>query len=181
MSDECSIYLSDYKKRDLVNGPGIRFSIYVSGCRWNCEGCFNTATHNFNFGLPFDEAYQDKVITDIKEFPYGSNLTVLGGDSFFSSPDMVKFIKRAKREIPDLNIWAWTGFTYEGLTSKYNVDNYSSFFEYLTYVDVLIDGKFKEDEKDLTLRFRGSKNQRIIDVQKSLASEEVVLWRNGDY
>jgi anaerobic ribonucleoside-triphosphate reductase activating protein len=156
------------KKTDIANGPGVRVSLFVSGCRNRCKGCFNPETWDFNYG----ELFNMRVIDDILEAlapDHIAGLTVLGGDPMEPENIIgVDALSRAvKEKYPDKTIWIYTGYTYERLKNIVDV---------MEYIDVLVDGPFIESKKDISLKFRGSSNQRIIDVPKSRESEKVVLW-----
>lgn len=159
-------YLS-IKKPDVANGPGIRVSIFVSGCPHHCKGCFNVESWDWNAGEPYTlDTLRE--ITDFLQNSYVSGITLLGGEPFAQDGDIESLCEVIKREYPDKTIWAYSGYTFEALLEK----NHSL----LKYIDVLVDGRFIESLKDLRLRFRGSSNQRIIDVPKSLEKKDVVLW-----
>lgn len=156
-------------KTDIANGPGVRVSLYVSGCRNRCKGCFNPETWNFNYGDPFTSDTV-KEILDALAPEYISGLTILGGDPF--EPENILHLTdlcfNVSRLYPDKTIWIYTGYLYEDLTD----------LAIMTFIDVLVDGPFIEAEKDLRLTFRGSRNQRIIDVQASRRAGSVVLWKS---
>lgn len=163
-------YIGDYIKESINEGEFLRSVIYISGCKHKCRNCFSPQTWDFEHGIEFTDKVQDKIINDIKTNSLVKGLTICGGDSFFSPLDMVKFIEKFKKELPNHTIWVYTGFTYEQI-----LDN-KDMLEYLKLVDVIIDGKFIEHEKDLTLKFRGSRSQRLIDVQASLKQDKVILY-----
>lgn len=160
---------------DISNGPGVRVSLYVSGCRNHCKGCFNPETWDFNYGQPFTKETEDKIIEAMKP-SYIKGFTLLGGDPF--EPENAKvlapFMKRLREIYPDKSFWCFTGYDFERdlLTGKQGDD----VTQILQTLDVLVDGKFVESLKDLNLKFKGSSNQRTILVQKSLETDEVVLW-----
>lgn len=160
---------------DISNGPGVRVSLYVSGCRNHCKGCFNPETWDFNYGQPFTKETEDKIIEAMKP-SYIKGFTLLGGDPF--EPENAKvlapFMKRLREIYPEKSFWCFTGYDFERdlLTGKQGDD----VMEILQTLDVLVDGKFVESLKDLNLKFKGSSNQRTILVQKSLETDEVVLW-----
>lgn len=162
------------KYNDISNGPGIRTSLFVSGCRIHCNNCFNKMTWDFLFGKPFTIDVQNEIIESLKS-PYITGLTILGGEPFEkeNQESLYPFIKRVREEFPDKSIWMFSGYTYEV------IKNGKQHFEYtdkiLELIDVLVDGPFVEDLKDITLKFRGSRNQRIIDVKETLALNKVVL------
>ena len=168
-------YLS-YNKCDVLNGTGVRCVLWCSGCTHKCQGCFSEESWKFCNGLPFNQEMQDKIINDLKP-DYISGLTLSGGDSMHprNAVDLIPFVKRIKEDLPSKNIWCYTGYVLEDL-----FDNEIQ-KELLSLVDVLVDGPFVQELADSSLKFRGSKQQRIIMVKKTLRKGEIVLWHNGDY
>ena len=164
------MHISGLVNESLVDGIGIRTTIFISGCRHYCKGCQNPETHNFKRGIKFDEELQQSIIDDIKNNPLIQGITLSGGDPMFSAKELVKFVKLAKSELNNINIWCYTGFTYEMIRNG----NDSDAIDLLKLCNVLVDGKFVEEQKDITLSFRGSGNQRIIDVKESLRQGIVV-------
>ena len=157
------------RENDIANGPGVRTSLFVSGCRHHCKGCFNPETWNFNYGNPFTQKEIDIIIEATKP-SFIDGLTLLGGEPFEpeNQAALVDLLKKFKENLPDKSIWCYTGFSFENdLLPKYNAD-IENIKELLPLIDVLVDGRFVEELKNLSLRFRGSSNQRIIDVQKTL-------------
>lgn len=164
-------YIADYKPFMFVDGEGVRCSIYVSGCLFACKGCFNRAIQNFKYGTPYTKELEDQIISDLSH-DYVQGLTLLGGEPFLNTGVCLQLVKRVRQEFGESkDIWAWSGYTFEELLLE-SEDK----LELLSLVDVLVDGRFELDKRDLTLQFRGSSNQRIIDVDKSLAISEVVIW-----
>lgn len=165
------------KWHDIANGPGVRVSLYVSGCRNRCKNCFNPETWDFNYGQPFDEQVEQKIFEGLKR-DYIKGFTLLGGDPFEPENQKVlaPFMKRLRANFPDKSIWCFTGYDFEKdlLTGKKG--DFNDTMDILNSLDVLVDGRFVEELKDLKLKFRGSSNQRIILVKESLAKDEVVLW-----
>lgn len=159
----------------IENGPGLRTSLFVSGCRNHCEGCFNKETWDFHFGHPFDDEAQMTIIRSL-EVPYISGLTVLGGEPMEPENQAVlrPFLQRVKK-IPGINIWIYSGYTWEELVEEGTRCHTDDTLPILKTADVLVDGKFILGEKDITLRFRGSRNQRVVDIQKSLLCSHLVL------
>lgn len=153
-------------KTDIANGSGVRVSLFVSGCRNHCKGCFNPETWDFNYGQEFTTDTVDEIM-DALEPDYISELSVLGGDPFEGENiDVITDLCKAVREkYPNKTIWVYTGYKFEIL----------KVLDIMKYIDVLVDGRFIESQKDLSLVFRGSRNQRIIDVQKSLSSRQIEL------
>ncbi|MCR5791542.1 MAG: anaerobic ribonucleoside-triphosphate reductase activating protein [Lachnospiraceae bacterium] len=160
---------------DIANGPGVRTSLFVSGCRNHCKGCFQPETWDFAYGKPFDATIEKEIIDSLAP-EYVTGLTLLGGDPFEPENQKVlaPFMERVREIYPDLSVWAYTGYLMdkdlcEG--GKVFTENTSKL---LSYIDVLVDGPFVLEEKNIMLKFRGSNNQRVIDVKKSLESGEVV-------
>jgi len=167
------------KTNDIANGIGVRTSLFVSGCTHHCKGCFNPETWDFNYGEKFTKATEDKIILSLKpDFVRG--LTVLGGEPFEKANQkaLLPFIKRVKEELPDKDIWFFSGYLFEELTGK--IKNECCRTEYtdelLSLIDVLVDGEFVEEKKNISLQFRGSENQRLIDLRKTLKQGEIILW-----
>ena len=155
------------RKMDISNGPGIRVSIFMQGCTFNCKNCFNKETHDFNGGKEFTDETIDKVI-ELAKPDYIVGLSILGGEPLHPKniEGTTKLAKKFKSVYPDKNIWVWSGFLFDK-----NIIN----FEILNYIDVLVDGVYKDELHDFTLKYRGSSNQRVIDVKKSLKTNNVEL------
>lgn len=156
------------RKYDVANGPGIRTTIFVTGCTHKCHNCFNEEYQDFDFGDPWTQQETDEVIEDLK-LDEVRGLTILGGEPFQNEVDLLEVLRDIKKEVQK-DIWIFSGYTYEEILKDEDKK------KLLGECDVLVDGRFVEALKDLSLRFRGSSNQRIIDVQKSLESNEVVLF-----
>ena len=156
------------RKYDVANGPGIRTTIFVTGCTHKCHNCFNEEYQDFDFGDPWTPKETDEVIEDLK-LDEVKGLTILGGEPFQNEVDLLEVLRDIKKEVQK-DIWIFSGYTYEEILKDEDKK------KLLEECDVLVDGRFVEALKDLSLRFRGSSNQRIIDVQKSLESNEVVLF-----
>ncbi|KGF11419.1 hypothetical protein HMPREF1639_07390 [Peptostreptococcus sp. MV1] len=152
---------------DIANGPGVRVSLFVSGCRNKCEGCFNRESWDFNFGKKFTISTLTDLLLALDK-PYISGLTILGGDPLEPEnlPTVTSICRTIKTINDSKNIWIYTGYLYEDFQN----------LELFDYVDVVVDGKFIESEKDISLQFRGSKNQKIVDVKRSKMENEVKLW-----
>ncbi len=167
------------KKCDIANGPGVRVSLFVSGCNHHCRNCFNKEAWDFNYGNDFTGKEQDEILEDLKP-EYITGLSLLGGEPFerINQEGLVPLIRKVKQIYPDKKIWCYTGFTFdkEILGEMVEKENRKSTKEMLKNIDYIVDGKFVEELKDPKLRFRGSSNQRIIDVKKSLEQKEVVIW-----
>lgn len=156
------------RKYDVANGPGIRTTIFVTGCTHKCHNCFNEDYQDFDFGDPWTHKETDEVIEDLK-LDEVKGLTVLGGEPFQNEVDLLQVLRDIKKEVQK-EIWIFSGYTYEEILKDKDKK------KLLEECDVLVDGRFVEALKDLSLRFRGSSNQRIIDVKKSLEANEVVLF-----
>lgn len=166
-------YVADYKPFNFVDGEGVRNSIYVSGCLFACPGCYNKAAQSFTYGKPYTEELEEKILKDL-EFDYVQGLTLLGGEPFLNTNILIPLLKRIRQNFGDTkDIWSWTGYSWEEMMLE-TPDK----LELLSMIDILVDGRFELEKKDLTLQFRGSSNQRIIKVKESIAQEQVVLWEN---
>ena len=167
------------KPRDIANGPGVRVSLFVSGCTHRCPGCFNEEAWDFNFGQPFTQEVIDGILEDLSP-SFVKGLTLLGGEPFDprNQPSIVELLRQIKAKYPEKSIWAFSGYLFDKDILPGNLGDPAITREYLSYLDVLVDGPFVQAKKNLTLRFRGSENQRLIDVPKSLASGTVVLWED---
>lgn len=161
---------STIKKCDIANGAGVRTSLFVSGCRRHCPVCFNASTWPFDAGQPFTRAVEDDIIQSSVPY-YISGLSLLGGEPMEpeNMPALLAFVRRFRDALPSKNVWCYTGFTWEELMARQDDVTRALLME----IDVLVDGAFIEAEKDIRLRFRGSRNQRIILVQSSLSAGEV--------
>ena len=151
------MYYSVIKKCDIANGPGVRVSLFVSGCRNHCKGCFQPETWDFTFGQPFTRETENEIMEALRP-AWIQGLTILGGDPM--EPEnremLIPFLKRLRSELPDKDIWLYTGYLWENVKNE----------PILNFVDVLVDGQFIEEEKDAGLAFRGSRNQRIIHLNR---------------
>ncbi len=168
---------ADIKVADVANGLGVRVSLFVSGCNHHCKGCFNEDAWNFNYGKEFTEETIEEIIKDLDN-PYISGLSLLGGEplEYENQKGILPLVKRVKEVYPDKNIWCYTGFTFDRDVINGMCNKWDETKELVSYIDVIVDGKFEEDKKSLSLKFRGSKNQRIIDVKKSLKDNKVVEY-----
>lgn len=165
---------SGIKYSDMINGKGIRVSLFVSGCTHKCKGCFNKDTWDPEYGNPFTEKEENEIFDYFKK--YGSiakGLSLLGGDPTYykNTETLIALLKKFRANFPDKDVWIWSGFTWEQIMS----DKKRS--ELISLCDVLIDGKFMLEEKNLNLKWKGSNNQRVIDVQKSLATNSIVIYQ----
>ncbi|OKP79145.1 anaerobic ribonucleoside-triphosphate reductase activating protein [Paenibacillus sp. P3E] len=161
-----------YYPESINEGEGMRAVLFLSGCRHRCPGCFNPKTWNFNFGEPFTRERQREIIAEIAANPLLDGLTLAGGDPLFSAEEAAGFILELRSVLPEYPVWIYTGYTYEELTATPG----SPEWNLLALCQVVIDGRFVEELKDTTLPYRGSSNQRIIDIQASLAGTEIVHW-----
>lgn len=165
------------KNCDIANGPGVRVSLFVSGCTHRCKGCFNEIAWDFDYGEPFTQQTIDMIL-NLLQPAHIQGLTLLGGEPFEprNQPAVVQLLRQVKEKYPGKSIWAFSGYWFDKDILAGRLGPWEITREYLSYLDVLVDGPFMEDKKDLTLRFRGSSNQRIIDVPASLKENKVVLW-----
>lgn len=169
------------KPIDVANGPGVRVSLFVSGCTHHCKNCFNSEAWDFNFGNPFTEAQEAEIFKALSP-DYIEGFSLLGGEPFEpqNQKALLPFLKRLKVRFPNKEIWCYSGYLFEDILNG-NVGEKQVANDMLSQIDILIDGKFIEELKDLHLRFRGSSNQRIIDVKKSLKSGNIELWDGEQY
>ncbi|MGM9937417.1 MAG: anaerobic ribonucleoside-triphosphate reductase activating protein [Candidatus Ornithomonoglobus sp.] len=171
---------AEIKYYDIANGPGVRTSLFVSGCTHRCKGCFNKVAWDFRYGRAFDINTHDEIIESCEPY-YIAGLTLLGGEPMEpeNQTAILELAEDFKKKYPQKTIWCYSGYTYEQLTGKAESRAYTELTKkILSYVDVLVDGEFEQDKHDITLRFRGSSNQRLIDMKKTREQGEVVLWRD---
>ncbi len=164
------------KYNDISNGPGIRTSLFVSGCTHRCKGCFNSIAWDFNYGEVFDKRVEDEIMESLKQ-PHIKGITLLGGEPFEPQNQgaLLELTNRIRRELPNKSIWCFSGYTIEEmLTGK--LSQCETTRPLLENIDVLVDGKFVEELKSLMLKFKGSSNQRTILVKETLEKNEIVLW-----
>lgn len=171
------MYYGEIKNCDIANGIGVRVSLFVSGCTNHCENCFQPQTWDFQYGQPFTKETEGQLLDMLKP-SYIGGLTVLGGEPFEpeNQRGLLPFLKRVREIYPEKTIWAFSGFTLEELRAEGKHPNCEVTEEMLGLVDVLVDGRFVEALKDISLRFRGSKNQRVIDMKKTRENGEIVMW-----
>ena len=164
------MYYGSIKPCDIANGTGVRVTLFVSGCTHRCKGCFQPQTWDFRYGQPFT-AETEEALLEALDRPYISGLTLLGGEPF--EPDnqraLLPFLHRLRQQLPDKTVWAFSGYTWEELTGQSRA-RCEATGALLSLVDVLVDGEFVEALRDISLRFRGSSNQRLLDVPASLAA-----------
>lgn len=165
------------KEIDVANGPGIRVSLFVSGCTHHCKGCFNPETWNFNYGDDFTPEVEDRIVEAMKP-AYIKGFSLLGGEPFEpqNQEALLPFLRRVKAAYPYKTIWCYSGYDFEKDMLTGNLGPWEVTHEMLTLIDVLVDGEFVLEKKNPNLRFRGSENQRVIRVADSLNSDTVVLW-----
>ncbi len=170
---------AEIKTCDIANGPGVRVSLFVSGCTHRCKGCFNEIAWDFDYGKEFDEKTMDRLIEALRP-DYIRGLTLLGGEpmEYRNQLGLLPFIRRMRKELPNKDIWCFSGYLFDSQIRDEMCEKWEETKELLSYIDVMVDGKFVEGLRDITLRFRGSSNQRIIDVKESLAVGSVVLWQD---
>ncbi|MBP3476678.1 MAG: anaerobic ribonucleoside-triphosphate reductase activating protein [Lachnospiraceae bacterium] len=168
---------SEIKNCDIANGPGVRVTIFVSGCTHHCEGCFNEMTWDFQYGKPFTE----KTVSEILQYlapDYITGLTLLGGEplEYVNWQGLLPLLRAVKEKYPKKDVWCYTGYLFDEDILEDFCGRWKEMKEFLSYLDVIVDGEFILEQKDISLRFRGSKNQRIILVQESLRTGKIVLW-----
>ena len=173
------MHYGEIKKFDIADGPGVRVTLFVSGCTNHCEGCFQPQTWDFSFGRPFTRETEDELLAALAP-DYIAGLTLLGGEPF--EPDnqraLLPFVRRVRETLPQKTIWAYSGFTYDGeLLREGSHPRCEVTDELLSLLDVLVDGRFVLAQKDISLRFRGSRNQRILDLRKTREQGQIVLWQ----
>ncbi len=172
---------AEIKTFDIANGVGVRTTLFVSGCRHRCRGCFNAEAWDFEAGEPFTQAVADEILHSL-EPTYVTGLSILGGEPLEPENQEVlaPFLERVCTAAPDKTIWMWTGFTWDQLTREPSRARTQYLERILTCLDVLVDGPFVEAQKDLMLRFRGSANQRLLDVPASVATGMATEWHDID-
>ena len=165
------------KYYDIANGPGVRTSVFVSGCRHRCPGCFNSVAWDFAYGQPFDKATRNQVFASCQP-DYIAGLSLLGGEPFEpeNQPGLLALSRKIKAAYPGKSIWSFSGYLFDRDILAGKLGPWETTRELLSYLDVLVDGPFIAAQKNLSLRFRGSSNQRLIDVPASLKSGQIVLW-----
>lgn len=161
---------AEIRKFDVSNAPGVRTTLFVSGCTHNCKGCFNKDLQDFNYGEVWSNKVEDKIISYIKNDNI-VGLNILGGEPLqqIKDDDLINFLKRVKKET-NKNIWLWSGYLFEEIIEDV------SRREFLDYIDILVDGKFNISKRNISLKYRGSSNQRVIDIQKTLEEKQIILY-----
>lgn len=165
------------KKLDIANGPGLRVSLFVSGCTHHCKGCFNPEAWDFNYGQTFTEATEQELLAALAN-EHIRGLSLLGGEPFEPQNQavLVGFLRRFKQQFPNKDVWCYSGYDFEQDMLTGNLGPWEITEEMLSYIDILVDGEFMLEQKNPNLRFRGSANQRVIRVQESLQQDKVVCW-----
>ena len=165
------LYYNGYIPESINEGIGLRAVVFFSGCIHKCAGCHSPQTWAANYGKPFDKKIQQRIEQDLKTNFLLSGLTLCGGDPFEFAEPVADWLKTLKKNLPELNVWAYSGYTYEELIAD------KSRKQLLELCDVLLDGRFEQEKRNVALRFIGSSNQRIIDVQKSLKQGQPISWQ----
>lgn len=155
---------------DVANGPGLRTTLFVQGCPHHCPGCFNPDTWDFDGGMEFTKEVKEEFFAKALK-PGIRGFSILGGEPLAQGTDMLSLVQEIKDRFPDKDLWIWTGWTYENLNNLQKT--------IVSYADVLVDGPFIEDEKDISLVYKGSKNQRVIDIDALYKTGEIQEWRNS--
>lgn len=168
----------EIKKYDIANGEGVRVSLFVSGCTHHCKNCFNFETWDFNYGKPFTKETEDEIIDSLSH-DYIDGLTLIGGEPFEPQNQraLLPFVKKVKEKYPNKTVWCYSGYLFDKELLGESRARCECTDEMLGLIDVLVDGEFKQDLYDISLSFRGSSNQRIIDVPKSLKTGKIVLYK----
>ncbi len=177
------MYLSAIKYCDIANGPGVRTSVFVSGCTHRCPGCFNSEAWPFDHGEPYTRETEEKILESLKP-GFTAGLSLLGGEPFEpeNQGTVLTLVRKVRELFPGKTVWCYSGYTWEELTGKVVSRSEGKYRqELLESLDVLVDGEFIEARKDISLRFRGSDNQRLLDVPASLKEGHPVLWRDDPH
>lgn len=162
--------IADYKPFSFVDGEGVRCALYVSGCMFNCLNCYNRAIQNFNYGHKYSSELEGTIIEDLSK-NYCEGLSILGGEPMLNTSILIRLCRRVRKELPNKTIWLWTGFYFEEL-----IKDTEDKKELLEFIDVIVDGRYDNSLRNTDLRFRGSNNQRILDVRKSLEEKKPVHY-----
>lgn len=171
------MYYADIKKTDIANGPGVRLSLFVSGCTHHCKGCFNEETWDFQYGKEFTAQTMEEFLSELKK-PYYCGITLLGGEPFeyTNQIGLLPLIRKVRSLYPQKSIWCFSGYLFDRDIVENMCQKWPETKELLSYIDVLVDGEYMQDLHDISLRFRGSSNQRIIQVQESLKTKTIVPY-----
>ena len=171
------MHVAEIKTNDIANGEGVRTSLFVSGCRHHCPDCFNAMAWDFTYGRPYTEDIEKEILESVK-YPWIAGLSLLGGEPFEpeNQETLLMLVRRFKKEYPNKTIWCYSGFTIEEIAGV--VPSRASTpmaIELLKELDILVDGRFEKECKNIMLKFRGSENQRVIDVQKTIKENKIIL------
>ncbi len=168
---------AEIKNCDIANGPGVRVTLFVSGCSHHCEGCFNEETWDFQYGEPFTQEVADSILEMLAP-DYIAGLTLLGGEPLEpgNRTALLPLLRAVKEKYPGKDVWCYTGYLFDKDILEKFCAQWEEMKEFLSYLDVIVDGEFILEQKDISLQFKGSRNQRIIRVQESLRQGEIVLW-----
>ena len=171
------MYYADIKSYDIANGEGCRVTLFVSGCTNHCKGCFQPETWDFHYGQPYTKDTEEYIL-NLLQNPHIKGLTILGGEPFepFNQAELVNLLHIVKQKFPEKNIWCFTGFVYDKDLLKGQRKHTNATDEMLSYIDVLVDGPFILQQRDISLWFRGSKNQRVLDMKQTLQQGSIVLY-----
>lgn len=175
------MYYGEIKKSDIANGPGVRVTLFVSGCTNHCKECFQPQTWDFEFGRPFDDEAREVILSELSK-SYVRGLTLLGGEPMEprNQAELVFLLREIKEKYPSKDVWCFSGFRLDDeIMAEDGYPHCEYTAELLSMIDVLVDGRFDIEQKDISLRFRGSRNQRLIDMKQTLALGEIVLWEDG--
>lgn len=172
---------AEIKNLDIANGPGLRVSLFVTGCTHHCKGCFNPESWDFNYGQPFTEATEEEILA-LLENEHIRGLSLLGGEPFEPANQAVlaPFLQKVKQRFPHKDVWCYSGYNFEQDMLTGNLGPWEITEQMLDCIDVLVDGEFVIELKDPNLRFRGSSNQRVILVQESMKEDQIVQWDDGE-
>ncbi len=167
------------KNNDIANGPGVRVSLFVSGCTHHCKGCFNEVAWDFHYGEPFTQEVAESIL-DMVGQAHIKGVTLLGGEPFEpqNQPVLLDLLRQIRAKYPEKSIWCFSGYLFDRDILPGKLGDPAITREMISYIDVLVDGPFIQEKKDLTLRFRGSSNQRLINIPASLEKGEIVLWED---
>lgn len=171
------MYYGNIKKFDVADGEGVRVTLFVSGCRIHCEGCFQAQTQDFEYGKPYTKQTEEEVIEALKD-PHIQGLTLLGGEPFEPENQevIVTLLRRVKEELPKKDIWSWTGYVYDKDLIEGGKKHTQYTDEFLSYLDILVDGPFMIQKRNLALSFRGSENQRVLNMKETLKQGKVIKY-----
>ena len=171
------MHYADIKRIDIANGEGVRVSLFVSGCRHHCKGCFNEIAWNFKYGKEFTEETIEEIMKDL-DHDYIDGLSLLGGEPLEpeNQEGLLRLVQKVKEKYPQKNIWCYTGFDFEKDVMGRMVNESNTTKQLVSYLDVVVDGKFDETKKNISLKFKGSENQRIIDVKETMNSKVIKLF-----